>query len=67
MERSLVYAERKDINPLIVEYQGDKWQDYPDPNYQPTDLGFPFYEKFLISLEIREYAKIIGIDPIKDK
>ena len=38
-----------------------------DPNYQPTDLGFPFYEKFFISLEIREYAKIIGIDPIKDK
>ena len=28
-----VYAERKDINPLIVEYQGDSWKDYPDPNY----------------------------------
>ena len=27
-----VYAERKDINPLIVEYQGDSWKDYPDPN-----------------------------------
>ncbi len=34
-----VYAERKDINPLIVEYQGDKWQDYPDPNYQPTETN----------------------------
>jgi len=28
-----VYAERKDINPLIVEYQGDSWEDYPDPNF----------------------------------
>ena len=28
-----VYAERKDINPLIVEYEGDSWKDYPDPNY----------------------------------
>ena len=23
-----VYAERKDINPLIVEYKGDSWEDY---------------------------------------
>ena len=30
-----VYAERKDINPLITEYQGDSWKDYPDPNYNP--------------------------------
>ena len=30
-----VYAERKDINPLIVEYQGDNCFDYPDPNYKP--------------------------------
>ena len=28
-----VYAERKDINPLHVEYEGDSWTDYPDPNY----------------------------------
>ena len=28
-----VYAERKDINPLITEYQGEKCQDYPDPNH----------------------------------
>ena len=30
-----VYAERKDINPLITEYEGDSWKDYPDPNYNP--------------------------------
>ena len=29
-----VYGERKDINPLVVEYEGDSWKDYPDPNYQ---------------------------------
>lgn len=28
-----VYAERKDINPLHVEYEGETWEDYPDPNY----------------------------------
>ena len=28
-----VYAERKDINPLHVEYKGETWEDYPDPNY----------------------------------
>ena len=26
-----VYAERKDINPLVVEYEGETWEDYPDP------------------------------------
>ena len=26
-----VYAERKDINPLTVEYKGETWEDYPDP------------------------------------
>ena len=30
-----VYAERKDINPLITEYEGETWKDYPDPNYNP--------------------------------
>ena len=30
-----VYGERKDVNPLVVEYEGDSWKDYPDPNYQP--------------------------------
>ena len=33
-----VYGERKDINPLIVEYEGDTWMDYPDPNYNPNDV-----------------------------
>jgi len=28
-----VYAERNDINPLITEYQGDRCEDYPDPNH----------------------------------
>ena len=30
-----VYAERKDINSLITEYQGKDCFDYPDPNYKP--------------------------------
>ena len=30
-----VYAERKDINPLITEYEGKDCFDYPDPNYKP--------------------------------
>ena len=30
-----VYGERKDINPLIVEYEGEECFDYPDPNYKP--------------------------------
>ena len=25
-----VYGERKDINPLTVEYEGKTWEDYPD-------------------------------------
>ena len=29
-----VYAERKDCNPLVVEYQGDGWEDYPDKDYK---------------------------------
>ena len=36
-----VYAERKDINPLIVEYQGDSWEDYPDPNFNPDTAPDP--------------------------
>jgi len=30
-----IYAARKDVNPLYVEYQGDSWKDYPDPNFNP--------------------------------
>ena len=33
-----VYAERKDINPLITEYEGDSWKDYPDPNHYTDDF-----------------------------
>ena len=28
-----VYGERKDVNPLVVEYEGDTWKDYRDPVY----------------------------------
>ena len=35
-----VYAERKDINPLITEYEGDSWKDYPDPNYNPDKVKY---------------------------
>ena len=28
-----VYAERKDVNPLVVEYTGETYLDYPDPKY----------------------------------
>ena len=34
-----VYAERKDINPLITEYEGVSWKDYPDPNFNPETAG----------------------------
>ena len=30
-----VYAARKDVNPLYVEYEGESWKDYPDPNFNP--------------------------------
>ena len=33
-----VYGERKDISPLIVEYEGDTWEDYPDPNFDPNKV-----------------------------
>ena len=33
-----VYGERKDINPLITEYEGETWQDYPDPNFDPNKV-----------------------------
>ena len=35
-----VYAERKDINPLITEYEGDSWKDYPDPNFNPDKVNY---------------------------
>ena len=33
-----VYGERKDINPLIVEYEGNSWEAYPDPNFNPNKV-----------------------------
>ena len=43
-----VYAERKDINPLITEYEGESCTDYPDPNhhtvpYTERDYNDPEY------------------------
>ena len=38
-----VYAARKDVNPLHVEYQGESWKDYPDPNYK-HDAVNPRYD-----------------------
>ena len=26
-----IFAERKDINPLVAEYEGETYEDYPDP------------------------------------
>ena len=46
-----IYAERKDVNPLHVEYEGDSCFDYPDPNHlnknpydQERDLLDPKYK-----------------------
>ena len=36
-----VYAERKDCNPLVVEYQGDGWEDYPDKDYTDPNFSGP--------------------------
>ena len=36
-----VYGERKDINPLVVEYEGESWKDYPDPNFNPETAPDP--------------------------
>ena len=33
-----VYASRKDVNPLYVEYEGESWKDYPDPNFNPEKV-----------------------------
>ena len=33
-----VYGERKDVNPLITEYEGDSWKDYPDPHHYSDDF-----------------------------
>ena len=36
-----VYAARKDVNPLYVEYEGESWKDYPDPNFNPDTAPDP--------------------------
>ena len=33
-----VYGERIEVNPLIVEYEGNSWEDYPDPNFNPNKV-----------------------------
>ena len=42
-----VYGERKDVNPLLTEYEGNDRYDYPDPN---------FNENSGISVEDRNYT-----------
>ena len=42
-----VYGERKDVNPLLTEYEGNNRYDYPDPN---------FNENSEISVEDRNYT-----------
>ena len=34
-----VYAERKDVNALVVEYEGESWSDYPDPSYDDPQFS----------------------------
>ena len=34
-----IFAERKDVNKLIVEYEGDSHRDYPDPQYDDPKYG----------------------------
>ena len=36
-----VYAARKDVNPLYVEYEGESCKDYPDPNFNPDTAPDP--------------------------
>ena len=42
-----VYGERKDVNPLLTEYEGNDRYDYPDPN---------FNENSEMSVEDRNYT-----------
>ena len=40
-----VYGERKDVNPLLTEYEGNWRYDYPDPNFnQNSDLDLRNYK-----------------------
>ena len=35
-----IMAERKDVNKLIPEYEGESWKDYPDPNFNPEKVNY---------------------------
>ena len=40
-----VYGERKDVNPLLTEYEGNWRYDYPDPNFnQNSELDLRNYK-----------------------
>ena len=39
-----VYGERKDVNPVLVEYQGNSRYDYPDPNWN-EESGMEFEDR----------------------
>ena len=40
-----VYGERKDVNPLLTEYEGNTKYDYPDPNFnQNSELDLRNYK-----------------------
>ena len=39
-----VYGERNDVNPVLVEYQGNSRYDYPDPNWN-EESGIPVEER----------------------
>ena len=39
-----VHGERKDVNPILVEYEGNSRYDYPDPNLN-EESGIPIEER----------------------
>ena len=39
-----VHGERKDVNPVLVEYEGNSRYDYPDPNLN-EESGIPIEER----------------------
>ena len=54
-----VYGERKDINPLHVEYEGDTWEDYPDPNHRNFDPLDP--DRNLLDVRYRGARRTVTI------
>ena len=57
-----VYGERKDINPLIVEYEGNSWEDYPDPNYNPNKVDSD--EKLTLILVLLAHLTLIQLEKL---